>query len=82
MPNTAPKLTIDESSIWYRIALVTSLALAIAGVVMLPFVAHSMYLALTADRTATLYDLSTGLPLAPDQVDPGSSQYLNISVIG
>ncbi|MFT4038589.1 MAG: hypothetical protein QM692_10445, partial [Thermomicrobiales bacterium] len=31
---------------------------------------------------ATLYDLSTGLPLAPDQVDPGSSQYLNISVIG
>lgn len=82
MPNTARKLTIDESGIWYRIALVVSLALSIAGIVMLPFVAHSMYLALTADRTATLYDLDTGRPLAPDQVDPGSDQYLNISVIG
>lgn len=81
MSDSANKLAIGESGIWYRIALVISLALAIAGIVMLPFVAHSMYVALTTERRATHYDLSTGEPLDPDLVDPGGSQYLNISVI-
>lgn len=75
-------IPVQESSIWYRIGLVTSLALAIAGIVMLPFVANSMFQALTSDRSETLYDLETGQPLSPDQVDPGSDQYLNLSVIG
>lgn len=81
MSDGATTLAIAESGIWYRIALVISLALAIAGIVMLPFVAHSMYVALTTERSTTHYDLSTGEPLDPDLVDPGGNQYLNLSVI-
>lgn len=75
-------IPLHESSIWYRVGLAMSLALAIAGIVMLPFVANSMFQALTSDRREVLYDLDTGQPLSPDQVDPGGNQYLNLSVIG
>jgi hypothetical protein len=75
-------IPIQEGGIWYRVALAVSLALAIAGIVMLPFVANSMFQALTSDRRETLYDLDTGQPLSLDQVDPGGNQYLNLSVIG
>lgn len=81
MPDQTPTLPIGESGIWYRVALVISLALAVAGIVMLPFVAHSMYLALTVERNATLYDLNSGEPLDPEAVDPGGNQYLSISVM-
>lgn len=75
-------IPVQESGIWYRVALALSLALAIAGIVMLPFVANSMVLALSSERRETLYDLDTGEPLSPEQVDPGGNQYLNLSVIG
>ena len=81
MSDQPTKISIGESGLWYRIALVVSLALAIAGIAMLPFVAHSMYLALTVERNATLFDLNTGEPLDPETVDPGGNQYLNISIM-
>lgn len=81
MPEQPTKLSIVENGHWYRVALVVSLALAIAGIVMLPFVAHSMYLALTVERSATLFDLNSGEPLDPEAVNPGGNQYLNISVM-
>lgn len=81
MSDQPTKLPIGDSGLWYRVALVVSLALAIAGIVMLPFVAHSMYLALTVERNAPLFDLNSGKPLDPEAVDPGGNQYLNISVM-
>lgn len=81
MPDQTPTLPIGESGIWYRVALVVSLSLALAGIAMLPFVAHSMYLALAVERNATLFGLNSGKPLDPEVVDPGGDQYLNISVM-
>ncbi|MCA9877011.1 MAG: hypothetical protein KC442_04505 [Thermomicrobiales bacterium] len=74
-------ILVQGSGVWYRIALAASIALAVAGIAMLPLVATSMYHALTSDRSEILYDLDTGQPLTLEDVDPGGNQYLNLSVI-